>query len=78
MTEYTNFFRILIKNWYIHVKVSILTIWLRSAKIPINGDKVFKYSDCFFTNFNKLFQPRVLRNNEVKQPEVSELVIKVQ
>lgn len=56
------------------------TIWLRSAKVPFNGeclaDKGFENTDRLFAHFNRVRCPRILRNREAKQYDVIELLSK--
>ena len=55
-------------------------IWLRSAKMPFDGeglgDKGFEFTDRIFAWFNQVRTPRVLRKRDVKQHDIPELVDK--
>ena len=57
-----------------------LIFWLRPTKTPVHGeglaDKGFKNCDRYFANLNRVRCPRMLRNREVKQCNVIELMTK--
>ena len=61
-------------------EISQPTIWLRSAKLPFDGeglaDKGFENGDKYFDHFNRVRCPRMLRNRNVKQCDVVELLSK--
>ena len=56
------------------------TIWLRSAKLPFDGegltDKGFENVDICFAHLNRVRCPMTLRNINVKQCDVIELISK--
>ena len=55
-------------------------IWLRSSKLPFNGeclaDKGFENTDRFCSHLNRIRYPRMLRNRDVKQCDITELLTK--
>ena len=55
-------------------------IWLRSAKVPYDGeclaDKGFENTDRYYAHLNRVRCPRMLRNRDVKQCDVIELMTK--
>ena len=55
-------------------------IWLRSTKLPLDGeglaDEGFEHVDRCFARFNRVRFPRVLRSRKVKQHDVIELASK--
>ena len=57
-------------------------IWLRSTKLSFDGkylaDTGFETIDRLFTHFNRLTCPRILRNRNVKQHDVTSFLSKVE